>query len=377
MLVIFFPSMGRAMRLGTIPTILVAILMVSIISGSSSAQIPTTPPAVEIECGDDPVLDVHPQRYEPVVMQCTVTNPSSFEETISLEKEWDGIEVSMTLSEDELTLAAGEEETIDVTFDGQTRISSTLSWDYEISAQVTTVGMVPWDNFGANASATGDVTVAEYGMVELLVGNPSKRTLEADSNFNITFSMRNLGNADDMITVSVTNTAELESAGFSFPQTSFVKENVIVDGQSTVRQIDLRTPADITEDVEVSITLEASSGNDNMAETDSITINLLVQPAATTVGGVDLGLSSVSSDDLMLYGYIGGGFLMFIFLLVIITRISRRRGSKEIVYDVEDEEDVSYQSVQTPVSVEDEFDEFDDMFSDIGDDDLDAAFADL
>ena len=365
------------MRLGTIPTILVAILMVSIISGSSSAQIPTTPPAVEIECGDDPVLDVHPQRYEPVVMQCTVTNPSSFEETISLEKEWDGIEVSMTLSEDELTLAAGEEETIDVTFDGQTRISSTLSWDYEISAQVTTVGMVPWDNFGANASATGDVTVAEYGMVELLVGNPSKRTLEADSNFNITFSMRNLGNADDMITVSVTNTAELESAGFSFPQTSFVKENVIVDGQSTVRQIDLRTPSDITEDVEVSITLEASSGNDNMAETDSITINLLVQPAATTVGGVDLGLSSVSSDDLMLYGYIGGGFLMFIFLLVIITRISRRRGSKEIVYDVEDEEDVSYQSVQTPVSVEDEFDEFDDMFSDIGDDDLDAAFADL
>lgn len=365
------------MRLGTIPTILVAILMVSIISGSSSAQIPTTPPAVEIECGEDPVLDVHPQRYEPVVMQCTVTNPSSFEETISLEKEWDGIEVSMTLSEDELTIAAGEEETIDVTFDGQSRISSTLSWDYEISAQVTAVGMVPWDNFGANASATGDVTVAEYGMVELLVGNPSKRTLEADSNFNITFSMRNLGNADDMITVSVTNTAELESAGFSFPQTSFVRENVIVDGQSTVRQIDLRTPSDITEDVEISITLEASSGNDNMAETDSITINLLVQPAATTVGGVDLGLSSVSSDDLMLYGYIGGGFLMFIFLLVIITRISRRRGSKEIVYDVEDEEDVSYQSVQTPVAVEEEFDEFDDMFSDLGDDDLDAAFADL
>ncbi len=376
-----FRCTRRGVKLRSVPAIFVTLILISVVATTASAQVPTNPPAVEIECGDDPVLDVHPQRYEPVIVQCIITNPSSFEETITLEKEWDSVEVTMTLSDDEITIAAGEEETIDVTFDGDTRLSADLSWDYEISAQVTQVGMVPWENFGVNASATGDVSIAEYGMVELLIGNQGKRTIEANSNFNITFTMRNMGNANDMITVSVANAGELEAAGFSFPQTSFVKEDVIVNGQSTVRQIDLRTPSGIEEDLEITMVLEATSGNDDMADIDRITINLLVEPESTSVGGVDISLSSVSTNDLIMYGYIGGAFLLFIFLLLIITRIGKRRRQKaELAYDVEDEEDMSY---QTETIVEDEFDEFgdldefDDMFSDISDDDLDAGFADL
>lgn len=376
-----FRCTRRGVKLRSIPAIFVTLILISVVATTASAQVPTNPPAVEIECGDDPVLDVHPQRYEPVIVQCIITNPSSFEETITLEKEWDSVEVTMTLSDDEITIAAGEEETIDVTFDGDTRLSADLSWDYEISAQVTQVGMVPWENFGVNASATGDVSIAEYGMVELLIGNQGKRTIEANSNFNITFTMRNMGNANDMITVSVANAGELEAAGFSFPQTSFVKEDVMVNGQSTVRQIDLRTPSGIEDDLEITMVLEATSGNDDMADIDRITINLLVEPESTSVGGVDISLSSVSTNDLIMYGYIGGAFLLFIFLLLIITRIGKRRRQKaELAYDVEDEEDMSY---QTETIVEDEFeefgdlDEFDDMFSDISDDDLDAGFADL
>lgn len=376
-----FRCTRRGVKLRSIPAIFVTLILISVVATTASAQVPTNPPAVEIECGDDPVLDVHPQRYEPVIVQCIITNPSSFEETITLEKEWDSVEVTMTLSDDEITIAAGEEETIDVTFDGDTRLSADLSWDYEISAQVTQVGMVPWENFGVNASATGDVSIAEYGMVELLIGNQGKRTIEANSNFNITFTMRNMGNANDMITVSVANAGELEAAGFSFPQTSFVMEDVMVNGQSTVRQIDLRTPSGIEDDLEITMVLEATSGNDDMADIDRITINLLVEPESTSVGGVDISLSSVSTNDLIMYGYIGGAFLLFIFLLLIITRIGKRRRQKaELAYDVEDEEDMSY---QTETIVEDEFeefgdlDEFDDMFSDISDDDLDAGFADL
>ena len=43
---------------------------------------------------------------------------------------------------------------------------------------------------------------------------------------------------------------------------------------------------------------------------------------------------------------------------MIITRIGKRRRQKELAYDVEDEEDVSY---QTETIVEDEFEEFDEF----------------
>ena len=378
-----FRCTRRGLRLRSVPAIFVALILISVAATTASAQVPTNPPGVEIECGDDPLIDVHPQRYEPAVVQCTITNPSSFEETISLESEWDGVEVTMTMSEDELTIAAGEEEIIDLTFaksSSNSKLTSDLSWDYEIEAKVMQVQGIPWDNFGANASTTGDVRIAEYGMVELVIDRGMK-TIEANTNFNLSFYMENKGNANDMITVSVANTGELEAAGFSFPQTSFVKEEVMVNGQSSVRQIDFRTPSGLEDDLEITVVLEASSGNDDLADTDRVTINLLVEPESTSVGGVDISLSSVSTNDLIMYGYIGGAFLLFIFLLLIITRIGKRRRQKaELAYDVEDEEDVSYQTetiVEDEFEEFDEFDEFDDMFSDISDDDLEAGFADL
>ena len=378
-----FRGTRRGIKLRSVPAIFVALILISVVATTTSAQVPTNPPGVEIECGDDPLIDVHPQRYEPAVVQCTITNPSSFEETISLESEWDGVEVTMTMSEDELTIAAGEEETIDLTFaksSSNSKLTSDLSWDYEIDAKVMQVQGIPWDNFGANASTTGDVGIAEYGMVELVIDRGMK-TIEASTNFNLSFYMENKGNANDMITVSVANTGELEAAGFSFPQTSFVKEDVMVNGQSSVRQIDFRTPSGLEDDLEITVVLEASSGNDALADIDRVTINLLIEPESTSVGGVDISLSSVSTNDLIMYGYIGGAFLLFIFLLLIITRIGKRRRQKaELAYDVEDEEDVSYQSetiVEDEFEEFDEFDEFDDMFSDISDDDLEAGFADL
>ena len=378
-----FRCTRRGLRLRSVPAIFVALILISVAATTASAQVPTNPPGVEIECGDDPLIDVHPQRYEPAVVQCTITNPSSFEETISLESEWDGVEVTMTMSEDELTIAAGEEEIIDLTFaksSSNSKLTSDLSWDYEIEAKVMQVQGIPWDNFGANASTTGDVRIAEYGMVELVIDRGMK-TIEANTNFNLSFYMENKGNANDMITVSVANTGELEAAGFSFPQTSFVKEDVMVNGQSSVRQIDFRTPSGLEDDLEITVVLEASSGNDDLADIDRVTINLLVEPESTSVGGVDISLSSVSTNDLIMYGYIGGAFLLFIFLLLIITRIGKRRRQKaELAYDVEDEEDVSYQTetiVEDEFEEFDEFDEFDDMFSDISDDDLEAGFADL
>ena len=65
----------------------------------------------------NPKIDVRPPSSSPQVqIICTLTNPSSFEEQISVDKEWDGVEVEMTLEEDSFTLAAGTQKSSPLPF---------------------------------------------------------------------------------------------------------------------------------------------------------------------------------------------------------------------------------------------------------------------
>ena len=93
-------------QLGT----LLAAMMLCCFLPLAAAQTPTAP-GVEIDCDDkQPELDVHPLNDPVVEITCTVRNPSSFEETISVEKDWDGLEVDMMLEDDTFTLGPDEEE---------------------------------------------------------------------------------------------------------------------------------------------------------------------------------------------------------------------------------------------------------------------------
>ena len=70
-------------RLGLV---LAAMMLCGFLS-VAAAQTPTAP-GVEIDCDDkQPELDVHPLSDPVVEITCTVKNPSSFEETVSVEKE--------------------------------------------------------------------------------------------------------------------------------------------------------------------------------------------------------------------------------------------------------------------------------------------------
>ena len=107
--------------------VLFVLMMVVSLSTPTNAQVPTAP-GVEIDCEDkQPELDVHPLNEPVVEITCTVRNPSSFQESISVEKEWDGMEVDMMLEEDTFDLGPDEEEDFKVTFTGQTRLSSSIS----------------------------------------------------------------------------------------------------------------------------------------------------------------------------------------------------------------------------------------------------------
>ena len=133
----------------------------------------------EIDCEDkQPELDVHPLNEPVVEITCTVRNPSSFQESISVEKEWDGMEVDMMLGEDTFDLGPDEEEDFKVTFTGQTRLSSSISYDFTLVATVTNVGMLDWpEGLSSNASVSGDLNVATFGMVDLEISDKSTRTM--------------------------------------------------------------------------------------------------------------------------------------------------------------------------------------------------------
>ena len=92
-----------------------------------------------LDCDKNPELNVHPLNDPVVDITCTVKNPSSFQESISVEKEWEGLEVDMMLEEDTFDLGPGEETSR--SFTGKPA-SPELSYDFTLNAVVTNVAML-------------------------------------------------------------------------------------------------------------------------------------------------------------------------------------------------------------------------------------------
>lgn len=353
------------------PLVLVLMMVCSLLP-TAQAQIPTAP-GVEIDCENkQPELDVHPLSDPVVEITCTVRNPSSFQESILVEKEWDGLEVDMMLEEDTFELGPDEEEDFKVTFSGQTRLSSSLSYDFTLVATVTNVGMLDWpEALTSNASVSGDLNIATFGMVDLEISDKSTRTMQEGDEIKISFQFQNNGNDDDKIRVTILNAAELEEAGFSFPGGTFVAENVVEDGSSTVRELTVRSPSDVVADERFQMVFQAESENDDEAPVSEITISIQLE-AGNTAGGLGGGLEEVDKDTVVLYGSIGAAGLFGLIFVVALAKALRRRANSQPMYvppvDVEDEPD------------EDDLDlsELDDLFADEGgEEDFDAVFADL
>lgn len=361
-------DMQTTRRFGCVLVMLMLVCMFP----QASAQTPTAP-GVEIDCADkNPELDVHPLNDPTVEITCTVTNPSSFQETISVEKEWDGLEVEMMLEDDSFDLGPGEEEDFTVTFTGQKRMSSDLSYDFTLTAIVTNVGMLDWpEALATNASVSGDLNIATYGMVDLDISDKSTRTMTSGDEVTITFQFQNNGNDDDKIRVSITNAAELEAVGFTFPGGTFVAEDVSEDGVSTVRELTVRAPSDVSEEARYQLTFQAESGNDDAAPVSESSISVQLE-ASGTAGGLGGGLEEVDKDTLVKWGSIGAAVLFGLIFIVALARTIRRRANAQPVFvppvEMEDEEDE-----------DDEFDfsDLDDLFGEDEDDDFDDVFADL
>ena len=370
------------MRKGLILCIVFGLFLAPCLVPSASAQ-GSPIPAVELDCGpSNPVLDVRPTSDAEVILQCTVTNPSSSSETISIETlEWDGTLVEMALSEDSFTLAAGEEDTFDIVFTGQTKIPASTDYSFEIGAKVESwnnipIGQLPEGTLVFNTTHAGDLEVEFYGMVELLLSDVSTRYLDTSEEIEFSFQVTNKGNDDDVLEVVFVNSADLEAAQFSFPKGKLVSENVAYQGTSSVKTLSIRAPSSVSEDLRMPLIIRAQSGDDNDAPFSEITIQLDIT-APSKSSGID-GLDSLNSDSTLLYASIGGGAILLLLFLVVLIRVVTKKKPKSNAKP----------QVQQPIILPDEpvqqqtADDFDDLFDDLDEtpspnDEFDDLFEDL
>ena len=359
--------MGRFGKTFT-AALVVALFMLPALGTSVAAQ-DSPLPAVQLDCGADPVMDVHPNSYEDAILECTVSNPTSASEVIEVSKvEWDGVNVEMTLSEDEFTLAAGDEETFNVIFTGQTRLPASLTYGFELEAKVTSwnglpFGQLPDGPWVVNQSYSGDFSIASYGMIELLMSDKTTREMTVAEEVDFTFQFTNKGNDDDKIRVTIANEADLAAAGFSFPAGAFVAEDVPYQGTSSLRTLTVFSPAELTEDIRLPVIFQAESTVDPDAPASEITVQLnVVAPGQS--GSFSGNLEEIDSDQILQYAAIGGGIILVLLLLVVMAKATKRSAGKAPKGKV----------VQTPTAIDlpEESDDFDDLS-----DDLDDFFSDL
>ncbi|MDG1555326.1 MAG: hypothetical protein P8R00_03670, partial [Candidatus Poseidoniaceae archaeon] len=370
------------MRKGLILCLVFGLFMAPCLVPSASAQ-GSPIPAVELDCGpSNPVLDVRPTSDAEMNFQCTVTNPSSASETISIETlEWDGTLVELALSEDSFTLAAGEEDTFDIVFTGQTKIPASTDYSFEIGAKVESwnnipIGQLPEGTLVFNTTYSGDLIIESYGMVELLLSDVSTRYMDTSEEVEFSFQVTNKGNDDDLLEVVFVNAGDLEAAQFTFPSGKLVNENVAYQGTSSVKTLSIRAPSSVSEDIRMPLIIRAQSGDDDNAPFSEVTIQLDIT-APSKNAGID-GLDSLNSDSTLLYASVGGGaILLVLFLVVLIRVVTKKKPSKGKLPQIQQPIILPDEPVQQPSTGD-----FDDLFDDLDEstssnDEFDDLFDDL
>ena len=354
----------------TFASILVALLFLTFTPLPSAGQNPIA--TISLECSEDPELIVKPGQYQDGTVDCTVTNTGQIlAETITITEEWDGVLINLAISEDTFTLEPDESEDFTLTFSGNERLDATTTYEFTITATVTSWGAIPVEGtiLSNNASHSGDVTVKGYGLVTIDMSDTTNRNMQASEELSIPFQVDNDGNDADTIEIRITNADELEQLGFVIQSGDFLSANDVQSGGvSEQLEFVIRAPSEAASEIRNIIVIEASSSLDD--STDIIDFDLIVESEQES-GGLGAGLSEVSTDDLALYGAIAGGVVFVIFLLIIIGRVSKRSSKNKVATEAPSEPTIEIED-------EDELDfdlDFDDeeLFAD----DLDSMLDDL
>ena len=322
---------GGNMRRALFISVLMLFLLVP-----TNVEAQGTPIGVEIDCDQSTInINVHPEQNQPVSVSCTVKNTGSFAQDISIESDVEGNDFSLTLSEDSFEqVAAGEEKSFDAVFAASPRIAVTTE-DFTITGRVTSWGMepvmVPWGQMNSTGQIAGTVNSLPYSRMDLEVSNPSARNIEVGEEAAIQFTIFNDGNRIDNLEVQIVNLQELEDAGFKFVSDPFFRATVNPGSSSDQGDIILQAPDEASSEISVQVELRAFSSLDPDAEPSEVSIRVNV--AASSGGGGSIGIDDISSmgeDSVAIIAMGAGGLIAVIFLLVIISRLTKKAGKQKI-----------------------------------------------
>lgn len=331
MTLFIFAKSGGNMKRALFISVLMLFLLVP-----TNVEAQGAPIGVEVDCDQSTInINVHPEQNQPVTVPCTVKNTGSFAQDISLEGEVEGNDFSLTLSEDSFTqVAAGEEMSFNAVFAASPRIAVTTE-DFTITGRVTSWGMepvmVPWGQMNSTGQIAGTVNSLPYSRMDLEVSNPSARNIEVGEEAAIQFTIFNDGNRIDNLEVEIVNLQELEDAGFKFVSDPFFRATVNPGSSSDQGDIIMQAPDEASSEISVQVELRAFSKLDLDAEASEVSIRVNV--AASSGGGGSIGLddiSSMSEDSVAVIAMGVGGLIAVIFLLIIISRLTKKAGKQKI-----------------------------------------------
>jgi len=349
---------------------LVTILLVSSLSCYPVTAQDSPLPGIEITCVNEETpldLEVNSGGAQGVAT-CTIENPSSFNEEIEIDYDGDGLSVA---GPESLTLAAGDEQTIQITASSDS-LDSTV-YNMTVSVQVTSIQGSP-DTFAdfialfLPSDETNIVAqVAEF--VDLSVtSQPSSMTLSSElmQSMSASVMIANDGNVDDDLTVSIQNSGVLDERNIGWNITNSGQGDTIDSGGGSATYTLRFTPNPNMEDESLSITIRIKSSFDN---SESVDVTLIINTTAPDENILDLTAMNIPT-----WAYIAAGTLGVLFLFAIVRSVTKRAnkasqshlGEMDDEYEVDDDDDDGdFEDDFELEDLDDDLDELDDELDDL------------
>ena len=286
---------------------------------------------------------------------CTIENPSTYSEEISVSYDGDGFTV---VGPESATLDAGDSVDILVTI-SSTSADATLR-NVTVDVDVTSVQGAPLPDFlDAFLPSDSSNIMAQVGeFVDLRASlQEDKLTLSSElmQPMSATLLVSNDGNVDDDVSITIQNSAQLEERNIGWNITNSGQDGTVQsNGGSATYTLRFNPNPDMM-DESITVVIRVTSSFDNSQSTE---VTLTLNTTAPEESILDLTEMNIPS-----WAYIAGGTLSFLVLVAIMASIRKRiKGASGAVdFDDDDDDDFDFDDDDLDDELEDDLDDLDDL----------------
>ena len=286
---------------------------------------------------------------------CTIENPSTYSEEISVSYDGDGF---TAVGPESATLDAGDSVDILVAI-SSTSADATLR-NVTVDVDVTSVQGAPLPDFlDAFLPSDSSNIMAQVGeFVDLRASlQEDKLTLSSElmQPMSATLLVSNDGNVDDDVSITIQNAAQLEERNIGWNITNSGQDGTVQsNGGSATYTLRFNPNPDMM-DESISVVIRVTSSFDNSQSTE---VTLTLNTTAPEESILDLTEMNIPS-----WAYIAGGTLSFLVLVAIMASIRKRiKGASGAVdFDDDDDDDFDFDDDDLDDELEDDLDDLDDL----------------